>query len=195
MVSRADPLTLARRAVYGVALTYVSLLIPSLLMILLTAHLGHGFRFAYDWGCLLLVSTPGLIGARLYSNALQNFDRGRESWSEQEIKLAESWLAVVRRKEKLFNWAVVVAALTSMALVIALAKRLGLSAPAETDWRLTFYPALFFFSFIGPKGKLSQLGKRFAPEPAPPKGWSGKIGRIHSDHWGGRRPAVESAQS
>ena len=82
-----------------------------------------------------------------------------------------------------------------MALVIALAKRLGLSAPAETDWRLTFYPALFFFSFIGPKGGYDQLGKRFAPEPAPPKGWSGKIGRIHSDHWGGRRPAVESAQS
>ena len=30
--------------------------------------------------------------------------------------------------------------------------------------------------------------KYIEPDPPPPPGWSGTIGRLHSDHWGGRKP-------
>jgi hypothetical protein len=36
--------------------------------------------------------------------------------------------------------------------------------------------------------------KYIEPYKEPTEGWSGMVGRLHSDHWGGRKPVAESGQ-
>jgi hypothetical protein len=106
-----------------------------------------------------------------------------EQWSEEEMAAAEGWLKspVLRKNLAILKW-------TMMVITFAAAWRWHHSAAFST----TFYLSLVAAYWISPSNQLLALRKRVTPLPPrePQGGWSGTIGRLHSDHWGGRPPVA-----
>lgn len=203
MVARTTPLQLARRAVRASLLSYGLLFTPILLLIpvvfprlLLGPHPSVSVHIAYDVVCCVLALSPGIASAYLFYGAVRQFEQGaaQDLWTDEEFESAATWLKSrdFNRKWNTFRWVPWVLSGALLALVCALAKHLGPSPSSDYSFWFTLYPSSFLF--VRPGDRLTRLRKLFAPpKPAPTGGWSGTIGRLHSDHWGGRPPLTNGS--
>ena len=205
MVARTTPLQLARSAVQASLLSYGLLFTPILLLIpvefpqlLLGSRPTVPLHIAYDVVCCILASSPGIASAYLFYVPVRRFEQGvvQGLWTDEEIESVANWLKSrdFKRKWNTFRWVpwAIVGAL--LPLVFALAKHIGPWPSSDHSVWFTLYPSSFMLCFVSPGDRLTRLRKLFAPPKREPTGgWSGTIGRLHSDHWGGCPPLTNGS--